>query len=154
MNFSELRESLFATNSDTTSFVVLGKIAFFDLKASMFSVVYVVLWLALAYVFHTKVPYTKLKIDGFVAGAVMLGFYLSFGIVGFALPEGLHKMLGLSFGPDWLMRLSQVTGAVCAFYVGLRGTVVWGILLVVGIGVAVVSWIVKLVWQFVFHGGA
>lgn len=120
----------------------------------MFSVVYVVLWLALVYVFHTKAPYAKLKIEGFVAGAVMLGFYLSFSLVGFVLPEALHKMLGLSFGPDWLMRLSQVFGAVCAFYVGLRGTVVWGILLVVGIGIAMVSWITKAVWQFAFYGGA
>lgn len=51
--------------------------------------------------------------------------YLSFSTVGFALLEGLHKMLGLSFVPDWLMRLSQVTGAVCAFYPGLSGLFVW-----------------------------
>ncbi|KQW93589.1 hypothetical protein ASC94_13335 [Massilia sp. Root418] len=118
----------------------------------MFSVVYVALWLALVYVFHTKVPYAKPKIDGFLTGVVMLGFYLSFSIVGFALPEGLHKMLGLGFGPDWLMRLSQVTGAVCAFYVGLRGTFVWGILLILGIGIAVASWVIQTVWEFVAHG--
>jgi len=37
----------------------------------------------------------------------------------------LNKMLGLSFVPDWLMRLSQVTGAVYAFYPGLSGPFVW-----------------------------
>lgn len=84
----------------------------------------------------------------------MLGSYLSFGIVGFALPEGLHTMLGLSFGPNWLMRLSQFTGAMCALYVGLRETAIWGVLLILGIGIAVVSWIIKTVWQFVFHSGA
>lgn len=119
----------------------------------MFSVVYIVLWLALAYVFHAKVLYAKPKIEGFLAGVVMLGFYLSFSIVGFALPEGLRGMLGLSFGPDWLMRLSQVTGAVCAFYVGLRGTIIWGVLLILGIGITLVSWIGKTVWQFVFQSG-
>ena len=121
------------------------------MKASIFSVVCVALCLALVYVFHTKVPCAQPKIDGFLNGVVMLGFYLSFSIFGFALLEGLRKMLGLSFRPDWLMRVSQVTEAVCAFYVGLRGTFVWGILLILGIGIVLASWIIQTVWQFVFH---
>lgn len=59
-------------------------------------------------------------------------------------------MLGFSFGPEWLIRLSEVTRAVWAFRVGLCGTLVWGILLILGIGISVANWIIQTVWQFVF----
>lgn len=114
----------------------------------MYSVLYVAVWLILVYVFHTKVPNATPKVDGGLAALVMLGFYLSFGAVGFFLPTSLHDGMGLSFGPDWLMRLAQVIGAICAFYVGLRGTIVWGVLIVLGI----VGWVAQAIWQFVAHG--
>jgi len=59
-------------------------------------------------------------------------------------------MLGFSFGPDWLTRLSEVTRAVWAFHVRLCGTLVLSILLILGIGIAVANWIIQTVWQFVF----
>lgn len=55
------------------------------------------------------------------------------------LAEVLHKILGFSFGPDWLTRLSEVTRAVWAFRVRLRGTLVLSILLILGIGIAVAT---------------
>lgn len=120
----------------------------------MFSFLYVAIWMAIACIFHAKVRRATPKIDGFLSFVSMLGFYLSFAVVGLFLPVALHEKVGLDFGPDWLMRLSQVIGAACAFYVARRGTFLWGVLLVVGIVLGVAGGAALMLWRFVIHGGS
>jgi hypothetical protein len=118
----------------------------------MFSVIYVGVWLALAYTFYAKAPRVKPKMDGCLVAIAVLNFYLAFAVVGFSLPTFLQQKTGLSFGPDWLMRASQLVGAVSGFYVGWRGMFVWGVLGILGISIGIAGFLALAAWQFVVNG--
>lgn len=63
---------------------------------------------------------------------LMFSVYLSAAIICWNLPTMLVAHYGWSTEPGWLLRASQVVGAICGFYVAYRGVVIWGSLAIIG----------------------
>lgn len=120
----------------------------------MLSMLYILLWAALAYIVATKVPKVKPRTSGFQNALGTSIIYGAFALLGFALPMFLNDRAGLDFGPDWLMRTSQIVGAALAFYVGRRGAFVWGLVFGLGFVALMLSVTIGLLWRFIAPTGA
>ena len=130
-------------------------------QSLMYGIIYIVACLTLACIFHFKVPFVRPKtdgpssLDGCLAAMVLLNLYVGCAIMGFVGPMILQQGRHLDFGPDWLLRLSQVVGGVTAFYVAKRGTFVWGVLIIGAISIGILYLLglgILATWRFVVHG--
>ena len=90
------------------------------------------------------------------AGCMMLLFLLMGAAIGVGLPMAISDMLprdltqlytGGTSGLDGFGRLAMLVGGLCGGYVGLRGSRLWAVLLVVGsvlyVAYAILGWVLR-----------
>lgn len=124
---------------------------------------YSVAWIALAWLVK-QVPFWQPRVVRFgdaafvpdqrPAGCMMLLFLIVGAVIGLALPMVISDVLprdptrfGASAGDlDRFGRLAMLVGGVCGGYVGLRGSRLWVVLLVLGGALYVAS--ATLGWVF------
>jgi hypothetical protein len=68
---------------------------------------------------------------GPIGTLVMFAFMLTPSACAFLLPDYLRTWLSPFIRPDWAERLAQLVTPFLAFYIVLRGIVVWAIILLV-----------------------
>lgn len=131
----------------------------------LFSVAYSITWIALAWTVK-RVPFWQPRVVRFgdvsfipdqrPAGCMMVLFLMMGGAIGVALPMAISDVLprdptqfysGGTSGLDGFGRLAMLVGGLCGGYVGLRGSRLWGVLLVVGgvlyVASATLGWVFR-----------
>jgi len=77
--------------------------------------------------------------QGAVDGLVLLGVLCTAAIVGWYLPGTLVVLLGWGGRPGWLMRISQLVGALGLAYVVVRGVLLCLVLFAIGVVVTILD---------------